>query len=82
MELFSNIFKLFLLENNQESLVKESDNPLELHAILSGKKFSKRLKKSGVNIRLTKNGKSMSRETFERLCLDIWLETKPILEEI
>ena len=66
-------FKFYLIENGQETLIKASESPEEIRRILVGKSMTKRLKKQGCSVRLTKNGRDLQASTLERLCLDLWL---------
>lgn len=67
----ADIFKFYLIENGQETLIKSSEDPREIRRILAGKSMTKRLKK-GCSARLTKNGRDLQTNRLERLCLELW----------
>lgn len=68
------IYVLYLMDNGSEELIERSTDPCRIRQIATGRSMTKRLKRPGRSLRVTKDNKEFRLDRLERLCLDQWFE--------
>lgn len=67
-------YALYLLENNEQELLRSSSCPHEVRRVAVSRKLLKRVRRRNLKLLCTKDNKNFSLHHLDALCLQLWLE--------